>query len=67
MGGVTLTPRAQEIRRDLEKFRRESRLAANDYMLDWIATEIDKDEVGGYWLWDEPKKPRKKKAEVAAE
>lgn len=57
-----MTPRAQEIRRDLESLRQKEFLAGPDYILDWIAEEVERDEAGNFWQWPDLKKPRKKKA-----
>ncbi len=59
-----MTERAQAIRRDLEVLRQKDFLAGPDYMMDWIAEEIERDEIGGFWVWPDSVKPRKKRAKV---
>ncbi len=64
-----MTERAQAIRRDLEALRNPTEdkkewLAGPDYMMDWIAEEIERDEIGGFWVWPDSVKPRKKRAKV---
>lgn len=62
--GEALTPRAAAIRKDLEALRKKELLTGPDWQLDYIATEVDRDVEGGYYLWREPKKPRKKKVKA---
>lgn len=51
--------RVAEIRKDLARLRQNCRLAGEDYILDWVALEIEKDEVAGDYRWSEPKKIKK--------
>ncbi len=51
-----MTPRALEIRKDLENLRKREYLAGPDYIIDWIAEEIERDEIGGFWEWPSSKK-----------
>ena len=57
--GPELSPRAQEIRRDLQELAHgkwPTRLTAPDETLDWISEMVEQDEKAGLYFWGEPKK-----------
>ncbi len=54
----TVKSRVQTIRKRLEQLREACRLSADDYLLDWMASEIERDEKDGLMVWDETKKKK---------